>query len=81
MTQEQAKEKAIALANKFVTRSVFDMNNEQLKKERLTAKRSAIITINEQVEHITKEKLAVDWNYRKIFIEKLLQVKQEIEKL
>ena len=34
------KEKALELANKFVTESVFDMDNDELKEERLKAKKS-----------------------------------------
>tara|TARA_R110000868_G_scaffold157447_2_gene384695 strand:+ start:1425 stop:1652 length:228 start_codon:yes stop_codon:yes gene_type:complete len=41
------KEKATNLANLFVTKSVFDMTNEELKQERLLAKRHALIAVDE----------------------------------
>jgi hypothetical protein len=44
------KQKAREIASKFVTRSVFDMSNEQLKEERTTAKRNALICVNEIIE-------------------------------
>lgn len=41
------KEKAIQLANKFITKSVFEMSNEELKEERLKAKKLTLICIEE----------------------------------
>ena len=36
------KKVATELANKFVTKSVFDMTDDELKQERITAKRNAL---------------------------------------
>ena len=49
-----AKYKANELANRFVTKSVFDMTNEELKEQRILAKRNAIICVNEIID-------AIDW--------------------
>jgi hypothetical protein len=45
-----AKKKANEIANRFVTRSVFDMSNEQLKEERVIAKRNALICVDEIID-------------------------------
>ena len=45
-----SKQKANEIANKFVTRSVFDMSNEQLKEERVIAKRNALICVDEIID-------------------------------
>ena len=45
-----AKQKANEIANKFVTRSVFDMSNDQLKAERIIAKRNALICVDEIID-------------------------------
>lgn len=50
-----AKEKANELANAFVSKSVFDMTDEELIQERIIAKRSALICINEIID-------AIDWH-------------------
>jgi hypothetical protein len=44
------KEKATELANKFVRKSVFDMDDSELKEERLQAKKSAIICADECIK-------------------------------
>ena len=44
------KEKALELANKFMTKSVFDMDYDELKEERLKAKKSAIICADECIK-------------------------------
>jgi hypothetical protein len=44
------KEKATELANKFVRKSVFDMDDNQLKEERLQAKKSAVICADECIK-------------------------------
>ena len=44
------KEKATELANKFVRKSVFDMNDSELKEERLQAKKSALICADECIK-------------------------------
>ena len=41
------KEKASELANKFITKSVFDMTDEELKEQRKQGKSFAIICIDE----------------------------------
>lgn len=46
----KAKQKANEIANRFVTRSVFDMSNEQLKEERVIAKRNALICVDEIID-------------------------------
>lgn len=76
--KETPKSIAIYIANKFVTKSVFDMTDLELKTERETAKRNALITVNEI--------LCIDCGdmSEKCFdshIEFWQQVKQEIEAL
>jgi hypothetical protein len=44
------KEKATELANKFVRKSVFDMDDSELEEERLQAKKSAIICADECIK-------------------------------
>ena len=41
------KEKAIELANKFITKSIFDMTDDELKAEKIKAKKLTIICIDE----------------------------------
>ena len=45
-----AKQKALELANRFVTRSVFDLNNEQLKEGRASSKKDAIVCVDEIIQ-------------------------------
>ena len=45
-----AKEKANKIANAFVTRSVFDMTNEELKTARIHAKDAAKFCVDEIIE-------------------------------
>ena len=49
------KEKATNLANLFVTKSVFDMTNEELKQERILAKRHALMAVEEILNHHSQE--------------------------
>ena len=42
-----AKKKAIELANKFISKSVFDMTDEELKEQREQGKSFAIICVDE----------------------------------
>ncbi len=46
------KEKANKLANAFVTKSVFDMTNEELKTARLHAKKQAKMCVDEIINAI-----------------------------
>jgi len=39
--------KANELANKFITKSIFDMTDEELKEQRIMAKKFAIICVDE----------------------------------
>jgi hypothetical protein len=48
------KKKATELANKFVTKSVFDMTDEELKQERLNAKKNALICVDEILQYISR---------------------------
>ena len=41
------KEKAIELANKFITKSIFEMTDDELKNEKLRAKNLTLICIDE----------------------------------
>jgi len=66
-----AKEKALELANKFVSKSVFDMTDEELKNERIRAKQCALIAVNEILESIDY------WEIEEFYS----AVKQEIENL
>ncbi len=43
----RAKEKANELANKFISKSVFDMTDEELKEQREQGKAFAIICVDE----------------------------------
>ena len=45
-----AKEKATELANKFVRKSIFDMDDNELKDERSQAKKSALICADECIK-------------------------------
>ena len=47
------KKKATELANKFVTKSVFVMTDEELKQERLNAKKNALICVHEILQYIS----------------------------
>jgi hypothetical protein len=73
------KEKATELANKFITKSVFDMTDDELEKERLTAKRNALICVDEILQYINRinetqqRSLLNDANW--------VKVKQEIKNL
>ena len=49
-----AKKKAIELANKFVSKSVFDMTDEELKEQRKQGKAFAIICVKEIVTELNK---------------------------
>jgi len=48
------KKVATELANKFVTKSVFDMTDDELKQERLNAKRNALICVDEILQYIDR---------------------------
>jgi hypothetical protein len=48
-----AKQKANEIANRFVTKSVFDMTNEELKQERLLAKKHALVCVDEILKAVT----------------------------
>ena len=45
------KQKANELANKFISKSVFDMTDEELKAERELGKKYALICVDEMLEH------------------------------
>jgi hypothetical protein len=47
MTQKQ---KANEIANLFVTKSIFDMDNNELQIERENAKKFSIIAVNETIK-------------------------------
>ena len=49
-----ASEKAIELVNKFITKSVFDMSDEELKQQRLNAKKNALICVDEILHYISR---------------------------
>lgn len=44
------KQKAIDLANKFFTKSVFDLTNEELKEERVLAVKLALVSVSTMIE-------------------------------
>jgi hypothetical protein len=44
------KQKATELANKFVRKSIFDMDDNELKNERQRAKQSALICADECIK-------------------------------
>ena len=51
----KAKDKANELANKFISKSVFDMTDEELKEQREQGKSFAIICIDEILKSIKKD--------------------------
>ncbi len=67
------KEKAIELRNKF--RDVrWDIDPD-------TSKQCALIAVNNQINYIENEMIGIDYTIRKIFIDELIELKTEIEKL
>jgi len=44
------KQKATEIANLFVTKSIFDMDNNELQIERENAKKFSIIAVNETIK-------------------------------
>lgn len=74
------KEKASELANRFVTKSVFDMNNEELGKERISAKKHATTCVDEIIKEteIISKKFDLDFRGAVDYWE---IVKDEINKL
>jgi hypothetical protein len=48
------KKKAIELANKFISKSIFDMTDEELKEQRKQGKVFAIICVKEIVTELNK---------------------------
>jgi hypothetical protein len=68
-----AKQKANEIANRFVTKSVFDMSNEQLKEERVIAKKHALVCVDEILKAVTT---IADKKY-----DFFMEVKAEIETL
>ena len=46
MNKEQIKGKALKLANLFIEKSIFDMNDKELKKARRKGKARAIILVD-----------------------------------
>lgn len=76
--KEEAKKKAEELANKFVTISVFDMDNNQLKYERIKAKQCAIIAVDEILDIDCKDMSEENFDNH---IEFWQQVKEEINRL
>ena len=48
------KKIATELANKFVTKSIFDMSDNELKQERINAKRNALICVDEILQYIDR---------------------------
>lgn len=49
-----AKKRANQLANKFISKSIFDMDNEELKEQRIIGKSFALICVNEIVTELNK---------------------------
>lgn len=75
----QAKEKANELANKFVFKSVFDMDNKELAEARKQGKQCALICVDEILKTLAELlPYGVDYLQKR---DELLEVKQEIEKL
>ena len=80
-----AKEKAKEIACRFVTKSVFDMNNEELKQERIIVKKHAIACVDEIIKEYENNICYCGydndyemWNTQK---EEWVMVKNEIEAL
>jgi hypothetical protein len=69
----KAEEKSIELANKFITKSVFDMTDEELKAQRNQGKAFAIICVDE-ILNGSRLYYPEDYNYWK-------EVRQEINSL
>ena len=68
-----AKKMGNEIANKFVTKSIFDMNKEELNKERITAKKHALFCVDEILKAVVNVSLEQYEFY--------LNVKREIEVL
>jgi hypothetical protein len=75
---ENAKAIAVNIANKFVTKSVFDMTDSELKTERENAKINALITVEEILLIDCKDMSEDCFNEHIDFWQ---QVKQEIQAL
>lgn len=59
------KHKAIELANKFITKSVFDMSDIELMEQRKLGKRFALICVDQILENIKvyhKDSKAIPFN-------------------
>lgn len=81
-----AKEKANVIANRFVNKSVFEMDNDTLKEERIIAKKHALICVEEivnaleittghcELNKIDQQEIEMDFDFWK-------KVKTEIESL
>jgi hypothetical protein len=70
------KKKANELANKFITKSVFDMTDDELKEQRAQGKSFAIICVGEIINEINK------YEHKHLGdIQFWGEVEQEIEKL
>tara|TARA_R110000772_G_scaffold37589_2_gene89184 strand:+ start:1452 stop:1682 length:231 start_codon:yes stop_codon:yes gene_type:complete len=75
----EAKEKAKELfLNMHYKCSLINGNPKEEWKQ---AKQCALICVDEQQQFIIEEMIGVDWRIRKIFIDELEDVKQEINKL
>lgn len=58
-----AQNKANEIAERFITKSVFDMDNDELKQQRISAKKDALVCVDEIVnslkittDHLTLKK-------------------------
>ncbi len=71
----EAKKKAQDLIDKF------DYPNIPTGLMSVERKQCALICINEQIDYIENEMIGFDYNIRKVYIEELNEIKQEIEKL
>ena len=73
------KKIATELANKFVTKSIFDMSDNELKQERINAKRNALICVDEILQYI--DRINKKFQYNTLNDADWLKVKDELNGL
>ena len=77
----KAKEKANELANKFISKSVFDMTDKELKEQREQGKSFALICVDECIKEHCHESEHKDPNAQDRWIEYWQNVKRELSLL
>ena len=73
-----AKDKAKELLDRFLDMDFIDDYNQEYWIEYKNAKQCALICVDEQIDFIN-EMISIDYNIRKIYINELEEVKQELK--